>query len=48
MVQKSTGGKKSDRAAVDAKFFIKLIRLLKIIVPGLFTPEVQREREREL
>jgi ATP-binding cassette subfamily D (ALD) protein 3 len=31
---------KSERAAVDARFFSQLLKLIKIIIPGLFTPEV--------
>lgn len=41
-VQKSNGNKKKkDTAAVDGKFFAQLLRLIKIIIPGAFTPEVQ-------
>lgn len=39
--QEANGSKKKkDTAAVDKKFFIQLLRLIKIIIPGAFTPEV--------
>ena len=31
---------KKDKAAVDAVFFKRLGRILKILLPGWFTPEV--------
>lgn len=37
---KSSGQSKSDGAAVDTKFFIQLLKLIKIIIPGAFTAEV--------
>lgn len=40
LLQKSSGQSKSDGAAVDTKFFIQLLKLIKIIIPGAFTAEV--------
>ena len=35
-------GQKRDRAAVDMVFFRRMSRILKILIPGWLTPEVQK------